>query len=76
MAAHARLKNEFTGDEKNHNLMAWLICAQQILKSACGSAQFHQSSLGALWVAKEPKRHHVDSEDSDQTANLSAHKIL
>ena len=25
MAAYARLKNEFTDDEKYHNLMAWLI---------------------------------------------------
>ena len=25
MAAHARLKNEFTEDEKYHNLMTWLI---------------------------------------------------
>ena len=26
MAAHACLKNEFTEDEKCHNLMRWLIC--------------------------------------------------
>ena len=26
MAAHARLKNEFTEDEKYHNLMRWLNC--------------------------------------------------
>ena len=25
MAVHARLKNEFTEDEKCHNLMRWLI---------------------------------------------------
>ena len=25
MAAHARLKNEFTEDEKYHNLMTWLL---------------------------------------------------
>ena len=31
MAAHARLKNEFTEDEKYHNLMAWLTC---VLKGA------------------------------------------
>ena len=24
MAAHARFKNEFTEDEKNHNHMSWL----------------------------------------------------
>ena len=23
---HARLKNEFTEDEKYHNLMTWLVC--------------------------------------------------
>ena len=28
MAAHARLKNEFTEDEKYHNLMRWLIYAK------------------------------------------------
>ena len=27
MAAHARLKNEFTEDEKCHNLMTWLKCS-------------------------------------------------
>ena len=27
MAAYARLKYEFTEDEKCHNLMTWLICA-------------------------------------------------
>ena len=26
MAAHARLKNEFTEDEKYHNVMRWLKC--------------------------------------------------
>ena len=26
MAAHARLKNEFTEDDKNHNIMTWFIC--------------------------------------------------
>ena len=26
MAAHARLKNEFTEDEKYHNFMRWLKC--------------------------------------------------
>ena len=26
MAAHTRSKNEFTEDEKYHNLMTWLIC--------------------------------------------------
>ena len=26
MAAHAHLKNDFTEDEKCHNLMSWLVC--------------------------------------------------
>ena len=34
MAAHARSKNEFTGDEKCHNLMSWLklftVCTEQV----------------------------------------------
>ena len=25
MAVHARLQNDFTEDEKNHNLMTWLL---------------------------------------------------
>ena len=29
MAAHARLKNEFTEDEKYHDLMIWLKCFDQ-----------------------------------------------
>ena len=29
MAAHARLKNEFTEDEKNHNLMRWPISSNK-----------------------------------------------
>ena len=29
MAAHARLKNEFMEDEKNHNLMRWLISSNK-----------------------------------------------
>ena len=30
MAAHARLKNEFTEDEKYHNLMRWLNSSSDI----------------------------------------------
>ena len=33
MAAHARLKNEFTEDEKCHNLMIWLIYVIVVLMS-------------------------------------------
>ena len=32
MAAHAHLKNEFTEDEKYHNLMRWLILFKGIVK--------------------------------------------
>ena len=32
MAAHARLRNAFTEDEKYHNLMAWLKCREQTEK--------------------------------------------
>ena len=32
MAAHARLKNELTQDEKYHNLMRWLISKVVIAK--------------------------------------------
>ena len=31
MAVHARLKNEFTEDEKCHNLMSWLKCYIQMI---------------------------------------------
>ena len=34
MAAHARLKNEFTEDEKYHDLMKWLISVS--LQSSVG----------------------------------------
>ena len=35
MAAHARLKNEFTEDEKYHNVMRWLILSFQSLSFCC-----------------------------------------
>ena len=31
MAAHARLKNEFTEDEKYHNFMSWLKYGSEII---------------------------------------------
>ena len=36
-------------------------------QTAWASAQTHQSSLCAQWVAKDPRCLHADSEDSDQT---------
>ena len=47
------------------------VCAQQGLRSAWKSTLTDQSSLGALWVAKDPNFLHVDSEDSDQTGWMS-----
>ena len=40
MAAHARLKNEFTEDEKRHNLMRWLILMVNRLKPFKVSVSF------------------------------------
>ena len=31
MAAHERLKNESTEDEKCHNLMSWLVCLLSVV---------------------------------------------
>ena len=46
MAAHARLKNEFSEDEKYHDLIGWLKCHLRKGKSECSySLDYHQSSL-------------------------------
>ena len=47
----------------------WL-CAQRRLRSAWASAQPDQSSLCALWVAKDQRFLHADSENSDQTGRM------
>ena len=40
MAAHACLKNEFTEDEKYHNLMNWLNCNfVQVVENLHGKSQ-------------------------------------
>ena len=41
------------------------VCAQRRLRSA-----WAESSLCALWVAKDPRFLHADSEDSDQTGRM------
>ena len=41
------------------------------LRSAWASAQSDQSSLCALWVAKDQMLLHVNTEDSDQTGQMS-----
>ena len=46
------------------------MCAQRRLRSAWASAQSDQSSLCALWVAKDPRVLHADSEDSDPTGRM------
>ena len=45
------------------------ICTQRRLRSAWASAQSDQL-LCAQWVAKDPRCHHADSEDSDQTGRM------
>ena len=47
------------------------LCVQRRLRSAWASAQSDQSSLCAQWVAKDPRFLDADSEDSDQTGDLS-----
>ena len=63
MAAHARLNNEFTVDEKYHNLMSWL---------KASSTLFSWMSINscAQWVVKDPVFLHADSEDSYQTGRM------
>ena len=46
------------------------LCAQRRLCSALASAQSDQSSLCAQWVAKVPRLLHLESEDSDQVAQV------
>ena len=41
MTAHARLKNEFTEDEKYHNLMKWLISVLNAGTSATEAYEPH-----------------------------------
>ena len=48
----------------------WL-CAQRRLRAAWESAQSDQSSLCTQWVGKDPSFLHADSEDSDQTGQMS-----
>ena len=43
------------------------LCAQQRFRSAWAFTQSDQSSLCALWVAKDSVFLHVDSKDTDQT---------
>ena len=40
MAAHVRLKNEFTEDEKCHNLMSWLVWSRLQLCGAVDQTTF------------------------------------
>ena len=55
------------------------LCVQRWLGSAWASAQSNQSSLGALWVAKDPVFLHADSKDwsdrADAQADLGLHWV-
>ena len=44
-AVHARLKNEFTEDEKYHNLMRWLICVTIKLLKIWAPEKFAEVTL-------------------------------
>ena len=46
------------------------IYAQQRFRSAC--AQWSESSLGEIWIAKDAKFLHADNEDSNPTARIWA----
>ena len=46
------------------------LCTQLRLRSAWASTWSEQSSLCALWVAKDPIFLHTDSKDSDQTGRM------
>ena len=53
------------------------LCAQLRFRSACASAQSHQSLfLCAEWVAKDQSFLHMDSEDSDQTGQMLGARII
>ena len=54
MAAHVRLKNEFTEDEKYHNPMRWLIYVSSIISNALGWAKLvvYKLSGRESWAAE------------------------
>ena len=88
-AAHARLKNEFTEDEKYHNLMRWLICqtiyASLILQNSHCFVKVCTPYYNFLtcykpfepWHDKTNKMACTASEDSDQPRHpLSLIKVF
>ena len=65
MAAHARLKNEFTEDEKCHNLMTWLICRSTSSMGLFKSKEcFYDISAGSIF-------RDLGQSDTKFSANLS-----
>ena len=50
------------------------MCAPRLLRSAFASTQFDQSSLGAVWVAKDPKLLLADAQSD--LSSLDAQIIL
>ena len=54
MAAHARLKNEFTEDEKCHNLISWLIYQARVYTHIqLNSLYFRESETLPTTVVEE-----------------------
>ena len=66
VAAHMRLKNEFTEDEKNHNFMSWLILVGQI--GECLTLQNHHNPESYLTffhtIKQEPMEHRAEDSKS------------
>ena len=49
----------------------WSVCSAKARVSLGIRPVWSESSLCAQWVAKDPRFHHADSEDSDQTGRTS-----
>ena len=65
MAAHARLKNEFTEDETYHNLMAWLINERSETATIKSRSQ-HMTSRG---IEKQNMKLHIQNESRHDKTN-------
>ena len=78
MAAHARLKNEFTEDKKYHNLMTWLIYLGRVKRiryiSPMRAAKV-QASLRIRAVSPEPPLLAHTSSESKGTFRQKARSV-
>ena len=72
MAAHARLKNEFTEDEKNHNLISWLMYMYHHRGNACANYMIKNMYNMGL----ELYCHNTDIWNSTQSSTASGHGFL